>query len=208
VPGQHELHPPAGAVIVQVQGMAPLYVQVQVEPEQLACHVLPVLSWHEVVHVCGPFGPAPPLPEHAPAPPAPGRGMLGHTLLGTPLPLPLPPLDVWPEDEPPLMQSVSACCCESHPAYCAMPPSGHVGSTGSMHRRKSVAAGMHDGAIEAKAGQLIGQSLPVPEEQAARVILSHVTVHDAVIWAVVHVFPHVASGPAAPPPASVAPVCA
>jgi hypothetical protein len=114
VPGQHELHPPELA-IAQVQAMPPLYVQVQVEPEQLACQVFPVMSWHEVVHVCGPpEPPAPPPPEHAPPPPAAGRGMLGHTLLGTVLPLLL--LAVGTGDAPLLRQSVSACCCESHPA--------------------------------------------------------------------------------------------
>jgi hypothetical protein len=79
-----------------------------------------------------------------------------------------------------------------------------------MHRRKSVATDMHDGDIETNAGQLIGQSLPLPEEHADRAILSHVVMHDAVIWAAVHLSPQVARGPALPPAsaAPVAPDCA
>ena len=42
VPGQHELHPPA--VIVQGQDRPPLYVHVQVEPEQSAFQTLPAPS--------------------------------------------------------------------------------------------------------------------------------------------------------------------
>jgi hypothetical protein len=43
-PGQHEEHVPGGPVMAQVQGDPPLYEHVQVEPAQLACQVLPVLS--------------------------------------------------------------------------------------------------------------------------------------------------------------------
>src|SRR5580693_5409272 len=87
-----------------------------------------------------------------------------------------------------------------------MPASAHVGSTGSMHRRKSVATDMHDGDIETNAGQLIGQSLPLPEEHADRAILSHVIMHEAVISAAVHLSPQVARGAALPPASAPPPV--
>jgi hypothetical protein len=64
------------ALCVHVQVIAPLYVHVQVPPEQVAAQVFPLGSWHEYVSVEGP--PPPPLPpaEHVAVPR--GAGMFGH----------------------------------------------------------------------------------------------------------------------------------
>jgi hypothetical protein len=45
-------------------------VHVQVEPEQSACQLLPVLSWQDAVHAVGPFDPGDTLTlaEHSPPP--------------------------------------------------------------------------------------------------------------------------------------------
>jgi hypothetical protein len=70
---------------VQVHASALLYVHVQVAPVHSACQTLPALSSHVDVHVIGPLPAALPPPEHPFTVPA-GRGMFGHTSLGTLLP--------------------------------------------------------------------------------------------------------------------------
>ena len=66
---------------MQLHDIPPLYEQVQLEPVQSACHVLPRASWHIVVVVDVPSVAALPVPKHDPAPV--GLGMAGHTLSAT-----------------------------------------------------------------------------------------------------------------------------
>ena len=173
-PGQHETHEPAAPVIVHVHMSTPLYVHVQVVPPHTASQTSPAVSLHVDEQVGIPADPELAVPEHEPLPT--GRGMFGQTLLGT---VPTRPGLVTVVDTPAPLSSrhaIAACCCESHPkAYCATPMFAHVGCSPSMQRRKAVAAGAHDGDIDAKSEQLIGQLVLSPEEHPAFAILSQTT---------------------------------
>ena len=171
--------------MAQVQGDPPLNVHEQVEPEQSACQTSPALSWHDVMHVTVPFGPPPPVPpRHEPAP-APGRGIPGHTLAGTP---PLEPGGPAPGavgvvERPGATQAPTACCSESQPGNSTSPELEQVGSTVSMQRSNAAASAPQDNVIETRSEQLFWQSVAPPAVHPALTILSQAPRHDAETWA-------------------------
>ena len=175
----------------------PLYVHMQVVPPHTASQTLPAVSLHVDEQVGIPADPELPVPEHEPPPT--GRGMFGHTLLGTTpagTGVVLPTVVETPAPAS-SRHAMAACCCESHPkVYCAIPMLVHVGVSPSMQRRNAVAAGAHDGDIESNCAQLIGQLVSFPEEHPACAILSQTTPHADEIWAGEQLSPQEASGPA------------
>jgi hypothetical protein len=171
---------PAAPVIVHVHMSTPLYVHAQVVPPHSASQTSPAVSLHVDEQVGIPTDPELAVPEHEPPPPE-GRGMFGHTLLGTLLPAGAGFVIVVDTPPPSFRHAITACCCESHPwAYWAIPMLlAHVGCSPSMQRRNVVAAGAHD--VDANCEQLIGQLVLSPAEHPACAILSQMTEHAAEI---------------------------
>lgn len=135
--------------------------------------------------------------------PTAGRGIAGHTVLGTAQALPAGGL---PGTLPggPLggglgePQACSACNAESQPGNTTSPASVQVGCVDSAQRRYASPSDVQD-ATESAIAQAVVQSVPrSAEAHPARAMLSHVAEHDAAIWAGEQLLPQVASGPASP----------
>jgi hypothetical protein len=174
-------------------------VHVQLVAVQSACHVLPRLSWHIVVEVVAPPGPALPVPEHDPAPV--GRGMAGHTLSGT-----HGFGGSW--DEPAsLRQSLRACSWVWHPTK-TVPLPMHTGSIDAAQFRKASAVEAQAAVAVDAVSQCIGQAgSGVDPGHPTLAILAQTVAQAEATPAGEQLLPHSARDPAsAPAPVPASPV--
>jgi hypothetical protein len=166
---------------------------------QSACHVLPRVSWHIVVDVVTPPGPALPVPEHAAV--TVGLGMAGHTLSGT------QGLGGGWNEPASSRQSLRACSWVWHPTN-TVPIAVHTGSTDAAQFRKAIAAEAQPAVMVVEASQCMGHAGSGVDAWHARLaILEQAVAHAEATWAGEQLLPHVARGPAsAPAPVPASPV--
>jgi hypothetical protein len=176
-----------------------LYVQVQLEPVQSACQVLPRASWHIVVVVETLPAPALPVPEHDAGPV--GLGMAGHTLSSTHA------LGGGAEEEEPasLRHAFAACAWASHPGK-TVPMDVQTGCTDSVQLRRAMTAEVQGAVIAVSASQFEAQAgSEVDERHPAAANFEQKVEQEAATRAGEQLVSHSVREPASPPEPVVAP---